>query len=276
MKLEFFHANPMKQTSMFNKSNLFNHGNYIWEIDNEKNKAIIRNIVNHEEYKYLRQTDFELGKGPYSFFFQDNYGVICNEGSNQVWIIEGDCYSTNYTPKTIKTIETFEWNKPSLGILSPDNRFLLFAVPTSGYRPLNIKNCIVLVDLHNSTEKALNEFNIRETINKFSFKEDYLIINEKNTTKDITTPDGANSIIIKNWRKDLSPLVDWEEKQIAYYELGWYHLLCPAYINKFNRSTRDKVINWIERVYGEEWKNGDQVTGGDGDKIFMVDFPDKK
>ena len=273
MKLEFFHGNPMKQTSIFNKDKLFNHGNYIWEIDKEKNKAIIRNIVNHEEYKHLRQIDFDLGKGPYSFFFQDEYAVICNEGSNEVWVINGECYSTNYTPKIIKN---FEWNKPSIGILSPDNRFLLFAAPTSDYRPKNIKNCIVLVDLHSSTEKALNEFHIRQTINEFSFKEDYLIINEHNITKDITTPVGANSIIIKHWRKELLPLQEWEEKQIAYYELGWYHLLWPAYINKFNTSKRDKVINWIERVYGEKWKNGDQVIGGDGDKIFMVDFPDKK
>lgn len=266
MNLEFIGAVKIK-------NRLFNHGNYIWEIDDKQNKAIIRNIVNREEYKHLIQIDFGLAEGPYSFFFQDKYGVICNESSNEIWIIVGDCYSTNYTPKIIKT---FEWSNPSNGILCPDNRFLLFSAPSLSHHPTNIKRSIVLVDLHDSTEKASNEFHIRQNIDELSFKEDYLIINENDLTKDIPKAYGADSIIIENWREKLLPIEGWEKKQSAYYKLGWYHLLCPTYINKLSTFYRNEVIKWIEERYGEKWEKGDQLLSGKGDEGFRVDFPEKK
>lgn len=228
-------------------SGIYNHGNYIWKINSKEKNAIIVSMVFRDGYFKEKHSEFQLKEGPYSFFFQDNYGVICNKESNELWLIEGDCNSDNYEPKIIENFKTF---RPYCGILSPNNKLIILAENHIG--------SIKFINLEEKKEEdKIYSICIGEKINQLSFKRDYLIINEDFP---LGQEKGTEAVIIKLLENDrLLFIKKWEEKQQLYYEFDWYHLLCPAYINNLKPLVRNEIIEWMEKRYLKKWKEDDET-----------------
>lgn len=226
---------------------IYEHGNYIWKINAKEKKVIIVTMVARDGYFTHKHAEFQLKEGPYSFFFQDNYGIICNKESNEVWLIEGDCNSDKYDPKIIETFKVF---RPYCGILSPDNKFIILA---EGH-----EESLKFINLEEKIEEdKIYSFCIRENINQLSFKEGYLIINEDFP---LGYERGTEAIIIKLLENDhISYINKWEEKQQLYYEFGWYPLLCPAYIDRLKPDVRNEITEWMEKRYLKKWKEDNET-----------------
>ena len=225
---------------------VYNHGNYIWKINAKERKVIIITLAYRHGYFREVPHEFQLKEGPYSFFFQDNYGVICNKESNEVWLLEGDCYSDKYNPKII---ENFQTHRPYCGILSPDNKFIILSEGHEG--------SVKFINLEEKIEEdKIYSFYIGEKINQLSFKEGYLIINEDFP---LEYDKGTEAIIIKLLENDIFYINKWEEKQQLYYKFGWYHLLCISYINRLSPSIRNEITEWMENRYLKKWKEDNET-----------------
>lgn len=150
-----------------NPSNLFKHGNYIWEIHPEERKAIIKHLVNH--YEYRKYMEIPIGIGPHSFFFQDKFGIITSKSF--LTVIAAQCKSEDYKVD-IHYCEMLD--EPYYAILSPNNKFIIYADKNNSLKSIEFNN-----NMYFDLKVHIINGEIKERINEISFEDEYLIINGK-------------------------------------------------------------------------------------------------
>ena len=150
--------------SLIRSDEIYDHLNCTWRVDKKDRTVVVTNTSHKSEEENIR---IPIGVAPYSFFFQGDYAIITSKEFDLITIIKGkDCW------KPFDITYSFDKNGPYYAVLSPNNKFILFADKDDSLKSIFINDGVDF----NSEVDIISE-NIKN-INEISFTEDYLIINQ--------------------------------------------------------------------------------------------------
>jgi len=108
--------------SLIRSDETYEHLNCTWRVDKKNRTVLVTNTSQKSEEGNIENIRIPIGEAPYSFFFQGDYAIITSKDFDLITIIKGkDCW------KPFDITYSFDKNGPYYAVLSPNNKFILFA-----------------------------------------------------------------------------------------------------------------------------------------------------